>query len=748
LEPIVAPAAPGRKWLFRLLAAVVLPLLALAGVEGVLRLAGYGYPTGFFLPARIGGRDFLVENDRFGYRFFPPDIARTPPSLRIPARKPAGAFRVFILGESAALGDPAPAFGVGRYLEVLLRDRYPDMHLEVINVAMTAINSYAIVPIARDCARREGDLWIVYMGNNEMVGPFGAATVFGARTPPRALVRLGLAIQTTRLGQLLGALARQVARHGSSPKSWGGLEMFMRNEVPPDDPRRQAVYRDFAENLRDILQAGLDSGASVLLSTVAVNLKDCPPFGSQVTSNLALPDRNRVEQLLARGNHWAAQGRSTEAAASYEEAARLRPQCAELEYRLGRCLLESTNPAAARAHFERAVDFDCLPFRADTGINNAIAAAARRWGSSRLVLFNAVAALAAGTRGDVPGEERFYEHVHLNFDGNYLLARAWAEAVAGLLPSGIRPRAGSAWASQEVCERQLGVTDWDRYNVLNLIYRRLQQPPWSGQLDNAQRVRQYADRLEQLRARMNGGARVQARDIYLEAVKAAPEDFYLRENFADFLEDTGDIPAAMEQWRKVSELIPQDPAADFNLGRLAARQGDFADARLRLTRTVVAHPGFAPGWFELGKVNAEQRDYAAALEDFGRVLKYEPRDASAWFYSGLTLAMLGRRAEAIQHYRQAVGLDPDDWKAHYELGGLLGQDGDMAGARAESAAAVRLNPDFPVARLNLGRALVQLGQLDEAEQQFEEVLRLDPTNSRAADYLSQTRALQKERRRP
>ena len=69
----------------------------------------------------------------------------------------------------------------------------------------------------------------------------------------------------------------------------------------------------------------------------------------------------------------------------------------------------------------------------------------------------------------------------------------------------------------------------------------------------------------------------------------------------------------------------------------------------------------------------------------------------------------------------------------------------MTEEKTESEAAVRLNPSFPVAHLNLGLALVQLGQLDEAEQQFEETLRLDPTNSKAADYLAQTRALKKRK---
>ena len=79
------------------------------------------------------------------------------------------------------MGDPEPAFGFGRILQVLLQAKYPARHFEVVNVAITAINSHVIRQIARDCAPRQGDLWIIYMGNNEVVGPFGAGTVFGAQ---------------------------------------------------------------------------------------------------------------------------------------------------------------------------------------------------------------------------------------------------------------------------------------------------------------------------------------------------------------------------------------------------------------------------------------------------------------------------------------------------------------------------------------------------------------------------------------
>ena len=188
----------GRKWLFRVVA-MLLPVLVLALLEVGLRIFDYGYSTSFFKRVEDRGREYFINNDTFSLRFFPPELARWPETLKIPANKPADTTRIFVFGESAAMGDPQPAYGASRYLEVLLRERFPERKFEVINVSITAINSHVILPIARECAKHDGDLWIVYMGNNEMVGPFGAATVFGSRAPPLAMVRLNLAIQQARV---------------------------------------------------------------------------------------------------------------------------------------------------------------------------------------------------------------------------------------------------------------------------------------------------------------------------------------------------------------------------------------------------------------------------------------------------------------------------------------------------------------------------------------------------------------------
>ncbi len=729
-----------------MLALTLVPLFLLGGMEGVLRLVGYGYPTGFFRPMRIGAEDFLVENDQVGLRFFPPELLRLPPPVRMRAHKAPDTYRIFIFGESAAMGDPEPAFGAGRYLEALLRERYPLQNFEVVNVSMTAINSHAILPIARDCARQQGDLWLIYMGNNEMVGPFGAATVFGAQAPPLTVIRLGLALQETRVGQLLALLGRKLNVKSEHRRAWGGMRMFTEDRVSPRDPRREKVYGNFQANLHDILKVGLDSGASVLLSTVAVNLKDCPPFASVINTNLPSAERARLNTLTADAANLVGQGRTAEAAAACEQAARIAPEAADVQFEWAECLSRQGDSGGARSHFELASGLDALPFRTDSRLNGLIADEASRFAGRPLILCDAARVLATNSPAEVPGQESFYEHVHLNFDGNYRLARAWAEGIQRLLPSGVSAHAAGPWASQQVCEQRLGLTDWNRCNVIEEVIRRMQQPPLSSQANNPARVQALTAWETGLHQRMDAAAAARAREEYLDALRRAPEDFHLHENFADFLQATGNYAEAAVQWQQVRVLLPQDHVALYELGRLAGLQNQWAEAEAWLGRSLELRPNFANAWAELGKAHAAQEKFDTALSDYRRALEFQPGDYATWYYAGLALSKLQRRAEAIEHYRQATRLNPGFWEAHFELGGQLGLEGRLDDARAELEQAIRLKPDFAMAHLNLGIALMKQGHLDEAQREFEETLRAEPGNKLASTCLAQLRTLRKTSR--
>ena len=728
--PTVLPAAlsPRRKWLFRLLAVVVLPVIALGGLELLLRLLGVGFDPHFFKPARIGGRDCYVANEAFGLRFFPRSMARTPPPVVMSATKAPGTFRIFIFGESAALGDPRPNYGAGTYLEVLLAERFPQAKFEVVNTGITAINSHVILPIAQECSRQSGDLWLVYMGNNEMVGPFGAATVFGLQAPPLWLIKAQLEMKRLRLVQALMEVSQRFQKAGSVSAGWHGMEMFMQNQVPPNDPRRQRVFGNFERNLAEILNTGLASGAKVVLSTVAVNLKDCPPFG-----NLPPTDRPAYEQHLQEGAIAETQGRLADAQLAFQQATELCPQAAETQFRLGRCLLHQTNGMAARSHFQQAVDTDTLPFRADSRINESIRSAARKFAGESVVLCDAAEVLSTNSPNGISGEEFFYEHVHLNPNGNYALALAWAGQVEKLLNPALKGGARPDWASQAECEQWLGLTDWNRVSILEEVLQRLEHPPFSGQLDNPQRIAHLQGEIETLQRQLTSAAAVPARATYLRALQRNPENFRLHENYAEFLEAVHELQPAIAEREKVCALIPYTYFPYYALGVDLKEAGAFTDARTALLKAAALKPDAGDIRLELGIVSARQGEWDVARQQLEAARRLSPEDPKVPLYLGEVLWKLERRSEALACLREASRLAPADWQPHYRLASDLVQEGRFSDAAEAYQEALRLDPAQIKTKLGLAAVWLNLGREPEAIRQVDEVLAQEPGNQAALE---------------
>ncbi len=327
-----------RGWVLRLSLCVLSPILCFGLLEGGLRLGGYGYPTGFFLGPDANG--VCTTNYRFGWRFFPRPLARDPHPCTL-SLKPAGAVRIFVLGGSAAMGTPDPAFSFGKVLAVMLREQYPGVQFEVVNGAMTAINSHVALEIARDCAARQPDLFVVYMGNNEVIGPYGPGTVFQQWSPSRSMIRTSLWVKSTRVGELLGDVVGYFRGDQGPVGHWRGLAMFMNNQVAADDPRLAAVYDNYRRNLTEICGIARRSHAAVVLSTVAVNLRDFPPLASLHRRDLAAGELAKWESLYKAGGELEANKRWPEALAQYEAAAKIDDRFAELQFHIAECLMNA-----------------------------------------------------------------------------------------------------------------------------------------------------------------------------------------------------------------------------------------------------------------------------------------------------------------------------------------------------------------------------------------------------------------------
>jgi len=100
------PITGWRLWLFRVIAVTVIPALLFLLLEITLRIVGFGFPTATTIKCKVNDKASYRSNPKFAWRFFHPNVARTANPFVFPADKPNDAYRIFVLGASAAAGMP------------------------------------------------------------------------------------------------------------------------------------------------------------------------------------------------------------------------------------------------------------------------------------------------------------------------------------------------------------------------------------------------------------------------------------------------------------------------------------------------------------------------------------------------------------------------------------------------------------------------------------------------------------------
>lgn len=596
--PSAAPGSrPGgvsgaKRWVFRGALSLGVPAFCLVTLELGLRLAGYGYSTSFFqlLPE---GRAWTV-NENFARQFYTKTAAagKAHPFV-MPIRKAAGTVRIFVLGESAAQGTPNPAFGFGRILEQLLRSQYPQKQFEVINAAMRGINSHIILPIARECARHEPDLFLIYAGNNEVVGLHAPGPDAGILNRKLTLIRVVDAWRATRVGQLLSAILEARAR-GHPPKQ--DMDFFRTRRIALDDPRRQRVYQFFQANLEEICEATTASGASVILSTVAVNLKDMPPLGSLHRADLGAAEREKWEAAYARGVAAETQGRWEEAVQSYAAAAAVDDHFADLHFRLGRAYFGRSDFARAAAHFGLARDWDTLPFRGDSAINEVIRRTGASYSGRHLELVEAERALAQSELGEhgIPAGKLFYEHVHLKFDGDYLLARSFLPAIGRVLGARLGPPANTELPTRQECAARLAFTLWDEVQAEASMVKMWGIPPFLDQLDHAPRYGRAEQEIKEQAGALSAAGLRETISLYRLALERNPADWQLHHNFGMFWLFQRDFEKAAQELEFEVRTFPNLAANRLPLASALARLGKTREAVQQLEAALRIDPQFTP----------------------------------------------------------------------------------------------------------------------------------------------------------
>jgi tetratricopeptide (TPR) repeat protein len=163
--------------------------------------------------------------------------------------------------------------------------------------------------------------------------------------------------------------------------------------------------------------------------------------------------------------------------------------------------------------------------------------------------------------------------------------------------------------------------------------------------------------------------------------------FFVAEKQIDYaytLISEGDKAGAVQQLRQALHLTPGNAGARYNLAQLLCEIGDFAAAieEYREVVRVVPDDEIIHLYFGITLL-MDTEDFSAAISEFREVIRIEPDNANAHSWLGEALMKSGDFQGAIAAYQESIRLVPWDIFSHLGLGQALHAAGERDGASIE-----------------------------------------------------------------
>ena len=382
------------KWFF--LVPIIIPVIFFILLEISLRIFNYGFDNRQWVEAT---ENKLMLNPEIARRYFY-GVEGVPQSNQdlFDIIKKDNSFRVFVLGESSAAGYPfSPLGSFSRYLRDRLKLLYPSAKIEVINIGLTAINSFTLRDFFPGVLDQNPDLILIYTGHNEFYGALGIGSMESLGTS-RDIVNLLLYLNQYKTVELLRNTIKEILEIFSDDGDRKGGTLMSRMAKDQYIGLNSDTYfngiSQFEGNMRDIIDMAKEKKAPLILSTIASNLKGQTPFVSMKSEKLPRADIIYIQ--------------------------------AKKEFTLG-------NYLKADSLFRFAKDLDGLRFRAPEEINRVIKFLGKEF---HFPVINTDSVFASVSTGRITGSNIMTDHLHPTLEGYQLLGKIFFDKMKekNLLP--------------------------------------------------------------------------------------------------------------------------------------------------------------------------------------------------------------------------------------------------------------------------------------------------------------------------
>lgn len=432
-----------QKVIFYVITALI-PLLFFVFLEIGLRLVGFGNKTPLFIENPAHPSYQLPRPDVMS-RYFPENAPK--PSVTMEANfilkdKPKNGYRIVVQGGSTAAGFP---YGLGASiagtLDQRLKPSMPGRYVEVLNTAMSAVNSYTLLDFADEIIEKKPDAVLIYAGHNEFLGILGVGsnyTAMGSGTTTRWF----LSLKDFRIFQLIQRIYFRLAtpeesgndlKKGNDPvileeqKTGQQSRTFMakvaKNKVIA---KGSSVYNaglaQFENNMSELLAKYKKANIQVYISTIASNQSNQTPFSSLPIESKFVNSANAFFSNLSKLSQREQLQDLGAASTTFFESI-----SADLHFKIANLAQQIKQPGIAKKHYALAVEHDQLRFRAPSAMNDIIRKLATQYNA---ILVDAENELAIRSPDEIVGSAMMLEHLHPNLQGYFVISNAFYEAIA------------------------------------------------------------------------------------------------------------------------------------------------------------------------------------------------------------------------------------------------------------------------------------------------------------------------------
>jgi len=201
------------------------------------------------------------------------------------------------------------------------------------------------------------------------------------------------------------------------------------------------------------------------------------------------------------------------------------------------------------------------------------------------------------------------------------------------------------------------------------------------------------------------------------------------------------LPAAMRELTKASELDPENPEIDMTLGLAYQKRGDLEKAEEYLRSAIRKKPDYAEAHNNLGNLLSLKGKSEEAIQEYEKavanVLYLTPE--YGYYNMGREYARLKDLPMAERMYQRAIALKPSFAEAYRGLAMVQAEKGEWKESARTLERLVDVAPSHAPGWLDLGRLYLRLNRTWEAREAFRKAMAIseDPAlRAEAAGYLN------------